>query len=285
MKILITGSNGMLGSLLTQELEKNRNYEVFPTGRDQLDITNNLQVENYISETKPRVIINCAAYTNVNEAEDTQKEINYNVNAIGPKILAENCKKNNIRFIHISTNYVFGSNKDTGYLEEDEPEIGEQLNEYGRAKREGEIFTMELNSEALICRVPWIYGPNGKNFVDTMLNLAKDKNELSIVTDEIGTPTYTLDVVNQLKYILQNLSNIEGGYYHITNEGRCSRYDEAAKIFEIAGIKIKLNRTTLSAFPRKAKVPTTSILKNTKLPKLRDWEDALEEYIKTKESN
>jgi dTDP-4-dehydrorhamnose reductase len=275
-KVLLTGANGMLGTTLSEQLEQN-GFSVIKTDVNEMDITNEENIKDVLNKSNPDVLINCAAFTNVDAAE-TQKELAYNINALAVKYLAKYTNEHNIMFLHISTDYVFGDNKREGYLEDDEP--GEnQLNYYGKTKREGEKLAIEYNPNSYIIRTSWTFGPNGKNFINTMLNLSTTKEELTIVDDEVGVPTYTKDLAIQLIYIINNRNNLNPGYYHGVNEGSCSRYQEAKKIFELARKDIKLHKTTLEKYGRAVKTANYSVLLNTKLPKLQDWDKAIEEYI------
>lgn len=277
MKILIIGAKGMLGQDLSQLLAQNK-HKVIEADINSIDITDLNSTESFITQNQPEIIINCAAYTNVNEAEDTEKELNYKVNAEGVKNIVSASNKVNAVLFHISTDYVFGDNNPDGYDEDDVP--NNALNEYGKAKREGEIFAEQNNNKYFVCRTSWLYGANGKNFVDTMIELSKSRDELSIVTDEVGVPTYTVDLSRQISHMINDLENLDSGYFHVVNSGSCSRFEQAQKIFAITGTEIRLNETTLSQFQRKAQVPNVSILKNNKLPALQSWEDAIREYIK-----
>lgn len=273
-KVLLTGANGMLGTTLSELLEQN-GFSVIKTDVNEMDITNEENIIDVLDKTNPDVLINCAAFTNVDAAE-TQKELAYSINALAVKHLAKYTNEHNIMFLHISTDYVFGDNKEEGYTEEDEP--GEnQLNYYGKTKREGEKLAIEYNPNSYIIRTSWTFGPNGKNFINTMLNLSTTKDELTIVDDEVGVPTYTKDLSMQLIYIIKN--KLKPGYYHGVNEGSCSRYEEAKRIFELAKKDIKLHKTTLEEYGRAVKTANYSVLLNTKLPKLQNWDKAIEEYI------
>jgi dTDP-4-dehydrorhamnose reductase len=276
-KVLVVGSKGMLGSLMV-EIFQEKGLDVTGVDINQLDITDENKAVKVVKSISPDVIINCAAYTNVNDAEDVGKEVNYKVNYLGVKNLITASNLVNSIFIHISTDYVFGNNDINGYTEEAIADSA--LNEYGKAKRLGEIEVENNNNKFFICRTAWLFGPNGKNFVHTMIELARTRDELSVVTDEIGTPTYTADLISQILYIIAHIKDLQSGYYHIVNSGKCSRFEEAEKAIRTAGLQTKLNETTLDKFPRKAKVPHYSVLVNTKLPHLRDWSEAVEEYVR-----
>lgn len=280
-KILITGGKGLLGSMLASVLSE-KGYEVFALGSGELNITDDKEIDFRINELEPNFLINCAAYTNVDLAED-EKEKAMLINAYAPGKLAKAAKNYGICFIHISTDYVFGDNNPSGHLEDDGNTFP-SLNTYGESKRIGEIEVMNEYSESYIARVQWSFGPGGKNIVDTMLTLAKTRNELNIVDDEIGVPTYTKYMARQIEYMILNQKNLKPGFYHIVSEGKCSRFDQVEFVFEKAGIQIKLNRIKLAEYPRKAKIPNFSILINSKLPKLPTWKEGITEYLNSKKS-
>jgi len=277
-KVLIIGSKGMLGSLMFEIFQK-KGFDVCGVDMGEIDITNEVSTISVVQSFLPKIIINCAAYTNVNDAEDIGKDMNYRVNAEGVKNIVTASNLVDAFFFHISTDYVFGLNDTRGYTEEAIPDGG--LNEYGKAKRLGEIEAEKNHNKFFICRTAWLFGPNGKNFIQTIVDLAKSREELSIVTDEVGTPTYTKDLISQILYIIEQIESFSSGYYHIVNSGKCSRFEQAEKAIRIAGLQTKLNETTLDKFPRKAKVPHYSVLVNNKLPALRDWREAVEEYVLT----
>jgi len=282
-KVLITGAGGMLGTSIQKVFEDSGKFEVIATGMSdseiKLDITNKDSINEILDERKPDVVINCAAYTNVEQAED-EPDVANEINGYAVGRLAEATAVRKIKFIHISTDYVFGENDPVGYREDDTPKL--QPNAYGVSKYLGEIEGKKNNENIYICRVSWTFGPNGKNYIDTMLRLADEREELTIVTDETGVPTYTVDVARNLMLIIENEDEYKPRIYHIVSEGNCSRFDESKTIFKIADKKIKLKKGELASFPRKAKVPNYSILINTKLPPIQNWQDAIKEYIDDK---
>ncbi|MCA9382232.1 dTDP-4-dehydrorhamnose reductase [Candidatus Dojkabacteria bacterium] len=282
-KVLLTGGAGMLGKTLFDQFAIDNQFEVQTTDYEDMDITNSDSIDNYLNNFEPDFLINCAAYTDVNGAEDNPELAN-KINALGPDLLAKATKDRNIGFIHISTDYVFGENLKEGYDESTQFQT-EALNQYGKSKRKGEQMARESNLETRIVRVSWTYGPHRRNFVDVMLELAKTKDELSIVDDEFGVPTYTKNVSDSLIQMLKDFESTEPGIYHAVSEGFCSRFEEAEFIFKTAGIDIKLTRIKLADYPRKAVVPNYSILHNTKLPKLPTWQEAIEEYLADKKVN
>lgn len=274
MKILITGAYGMLGSDLRETLKDN---ELIVTGSKDLDITNENKVLKFIQEKKPEIVINAAAYTNVDNCE-TDYDRAYLVNAIGPKNLAMACNKLNIPLIHISTDYIFDGNKKTPLTEEDK--LGPKT-AYGKTKLEGEKFIQDNTNKYFILRTAWLFGLHGKNFVKTMLNLSKTNKELKVVNDQIGCPTYSYDLAISIKELLN--SN-KYGIYHLTNKGEISWYNFAKKIFEFNNININVIPVNTEQFPRPAPRPHYSVLSNQKwinsgFTPMRNYEDALKSYL------
>jgi len=273
-KILILGANGMLGQDLAKVLA---DFDLTLWDQADIDITDDDQVKQKIAELKPNIIINAAAYTDVDGCEEN-KELAMKVNGEAVGYLAEISKRIDAVLFHISTDYIFNGQNKNGYTEDSE-QIG-PLNVYGKSKLKGEELLQEKADKFYLIRTSWLYGKAGKNFVKTMIDLAKDKKELQIVNDQFGKPTYTVDLARQILYILTN--QIEFGVYHITNEtkeGGISWYEFAKEIFELSSLDIKLEPVTSDQFPRPAKRPSYSSLINTKLPKMPDWQEALREYI------
>ena len=264
----------MLGSDLQETL---KNHELIITGSKDLDITSQEKVLQFITAKKPEIVINAAAYTAVDNCESNFIDA-YAVNALGPKNLAIACNKNNIPLIHISTDYVFDGNKKTPLIEEDKLE---PKTVYGKTKLEGEKFIQEYTKKYFILRTAWLYGIHGKNFVMTMLNLAKKNNEIKVVHDQIGSPTYSKDLS---KAISELLKSDRYGIYHVTNKGEVSWYDFAKKIFELSNIEINVKPCTTEEFPRPAPRPHYSVLNNQKwinngFTPLRNYDEALNEYL------
>ncbi len=274
MKILITGAYGMLGSDLREVL---KNHELIVTGSKDLDITDEGDVIDFIDENSPDIVINAAAYTAVDDCETNYDEA-YAVNAIGPKNLAVACKKQDIPLVHISTDYVFDGSKRTPLLENDP--LGPQ-SAYGKTKLEGEKFIQEYADKYFILRTAWLYGLHGNNFVQTMLSLAENHDEITVVDDQIGSPTYSLD----LAVSIANLLNSDKyGIYHLTNEGECSWYEFSKRIFELSNVDVKVLPVTTEEFPRPAPRPHYSVLSNQKwikagFPPMRKYEEALSDYL------
>ena len=279
MKILVTGVNGQLGYDVIREL-KERGYTNF-LGIDikDLDITKKDNVEKFITNYKPDVVIHNAAWTAVDKAEQFKDKV-YEVNALGPKYIAEACKKIGAKMMYISTDYVFDGKGDK-FFEVDEPKKG--LSIYGATKAAGEDFVTSILKEYWIIRISWVFGKNGNNFIKTMIKLAKaGKKELSVVNDQIGSPTYTYDLA---KLCVDMIQSQEYGTYHATNEGICSWYEFACEIFRQANMDVKVNPVDSSAFPVKATRPKNSRMSKDELDKhgfkrLPAWQDALQRYLK-----
>lgn len=275
MKILITGSNGMLGQDLITELADK--HIVIAASSKILDITDKNKVLDYVKAIKPDIIINAAAYTDVDGCE-TNIEKAYAVNGEGVRNLSLACKENDIPLIHISTDYVFKGDSDTPRLETDE--LG-PLSVYGKSKLEGEKAITEILDKYFILRTAWLYGYNGGNFPKTMLELAKNHDKLTVVYDEVGTPTYTPDLA---KAIGELLDSDKYGIYHLTNSDYTSWYDFAKLIFEIAGMDVEVEPVTASEFARAASRPNYSVLSNEKwinsgFTPLRSYKEAIKDYI------
>lgn len=267
-KVLVTGASGMLGQDLCPILEDN-GYDVFETDIDLLDITNPDNIDKIFSGEKPEIVIHCAAYTNVDKAEEDIKTARL-INATGTENIAKACKKYNATMVYISTDYVFNGEGTKPYkpLDETAP-----LNNYGLTKWEGEEAVRNNLEKYYICRTSWLYGHHGKNFVETMISLA-NKPELKVVDDQVGCPTWTVDLSNAIIKIIKDKPY---GTYHTCGYGNTSWYGFAKEIFNQAGLKVNLKPCTTDEFPRPAKRPAYSIMDNDGL--LRDWKKALKDYM------
>lgn len=276
-KILVFGSGGMLGQYLCSLLEK-ENYSVVGNDRVSggIDITREDEVNQLVTDISPDWVINCAAYTDVNKAEE-ERDIAFKVNASAPLYMAEACKKPNIPFIHISTDYIFGENLEDGYPED--YTNFKPLNIYGESKLEGEKNLSKTDSPIYIFRTSWLFGPGAKNFISKISQYANELPELKVVTDEIGCPTYVGDLSRSILSALKE--EIKPGIYHVCSKDTCSRYEFAKEILELQDIKTPVLEGKLADFPRKAKVPNYSQLINTKLPEHRSWKEMLKEYFNT----
>jgi dTDP-4-dehydrorhamnose reductase len=306
MKILLLGKNGMLGSQFDKKLgilmksdgswksgsgsgKPKSNLELFSFGHEGLDVTKESELKKVFRDVLPDIVINCTGYTNVDESE-FQKAEALLLNTEVPKILSRLCNQRGAIFIHFSTDYVFDGRKKVpdGYFENDVPN---PLNYYGETKYQGEEFIQKEMVDYFIIRTSWLYGPRvggkGRNFVDTMIKLGNEvlqgkRESLSVVSDQIGSPTYTCDLADAIidEFILKFPYKLpKFGIYHLTNSKFCSWYEFAAKIFEITGKKIPINKIPSVKYPTPAIRPKNSILLNTKLPKLRDYDEALKDYI------
>ena len=268
----------MLGHAL-QEIFR----EYFPTCWDiqDLDITNENDVHEKIANLKPQVIINSAAYTNVDKAEE-EKELAFQVNAQGVKNLIEAARKINATLVQYSTDYVFEGKKEEGYTESEVPL--NPVNIYGASKLEGENELQKYNNYYLI-RSSWLFGPYGKNFVQTIINLYIAQPQLKIVNDQFGKPTYALDLARATEALLNNERPF--GIYHLVNEPATNWYEFAKKIVESKFSKVRKEIIPVSSekFPRPAKRPHYSILLNTKRPLLRPWAEALKDYLQENTEN
>ena len=275
MKILITGSNGMLGHDLEEVLKDK--HELVLTTSKTLDITDKDKTMEIIKENNPDIVINSAAYTDVDGCE-TNQDLAYAVNGEGVKNLALACREIDCPLVHISTDYVFdGTARDP--IAED-GDIG-PISIYGKSKLKGEQAIQEILDKYFIVRTAWLYGINGKNFPKTMLELAENHSEITVVYDEVGTPTYTPDVAYGLSQLIETDYY---GIYHLTNSGSCSWCEFARYIFEIAERDVNVIPVTASEFSRPAPRPSYSVLKNEKwiengFEPLRDYKEAISEYI------
>ncbi len=274
-KVLVFGSNGMLGNFLCDLLEK-RGYEVIRNDVSQggIDITNEQEVRDLIYESSAEYVVNCAAYTGVEKAEE-QRELAFEVNANAPKYMAKVSKELNIPFLHVSTDYIFGENKEDGYVEEYKNYL--PLNVYGESKLQGELNVLEQDPNSYIFRTSWLFGPNAKNFVNKISTLAKERPELKVVTNEVGCPTYVKDL--SLVMISAIEEKIEPGMYHVCSRDSLSRYEFAKEVLEIQKIDTPINECKLEDFSRKSQVPNISILINTKLDEARTSREMLEEHF------
>ncbi len=275
MKILITGSNGMLGHDLIEALKDN--HELVLTTSKTLDITDKEQVFDFISQNKPDIVINSAAYTDVDGCEQNQ-DLAYSVNGEGVKNLALACREADSALVHISTDYVFNGESQRPWVEDDE--IG-PISVYGKSKLMGEEAILETLEKYFIIRTAWLYGINGRNFPKTMLELAENHSQITVVYDEVGSPTYTPDLA---KAISQLIETEHYGIYHITNSGSCSWCEFARYIFEAAGKDVEVIPVTAAKFARPAPRPHYSVLENRNwiekgFEPLRNYKEAIKEYI------
>jgi dTDP-4-dehydrorhamnose reductase len=277
MRILVTGVSGQLGYDVNKELHRRNEHIVLAVDIDELDITNKEEVDLIVGGFRPDIIMHHAAYTAVDKAEDDFGNC-YKVNIVGTEHLLDIARKLNSKFLYISTDYVFDGTKE-GLYESDDTKNPQSV--YGKSKDESEKIVINYN-KSFIVRISWAFGLNGNNFVKTMLKLGKTKDKISVVNDQFGSPTYTAD----LAILLCDMIETEKyGVYHATNEGYCTWYDFANKIFEYSKININVIPCKSSMYPTKAKRPTNSRLSKESLDlkgfnRLPHWQDALKRYLK-----
>ena len=278
MKVLVTGVKGQLGYDVMNELAK-RGYEGIGVDVEEMDITDAGMVDKVIKESGADKVVHCAAWTAVDAAED-QVDLCRKVNAQGTENIAKVCKELDLPMIYLSTDYVFDGEGTRPWEPDDK--VTEPLNVYGQTKYEGEQAIERLLDKYYIVRIAWVFGVNGKNFIKTMLKLGESHDTLSVVNDQIGTPTYTYDLARLLVDMLEKEAY---GKYHVTNEGGyISWYDFAKEIFRQAGMDIKLNPVSSEEFAAKAKRPHNSRMDKSKLEAngftpLPTWQDALKRYL------
>lgn len=274
-KILVTGANGQLGNALRKELSADPQLEVIYTDADTLDLTDAEALEFYLKSNPVDFVVNCAAYTAVDRAEaDDLKAAAINTAAVGN--LGQAASRNGLKVIHISTDYVFSGENFRPYEENDEP-YPQSI--YGRTKLEGEGLLSSFCKDAMIIRTAWLYSEFGNNFVKTMLRLAAERDEINVVCDQIGSPTYAGDLAAAIHTVISH-ENWQPGIYHYTDEGVASWYDFTKAIFEIAGKKVKVNPIRTSAYPTPAKRPLYSVLSKGKIKRnfgieIPYWRDSL----------
>lgn len=260
--ILVTGGNGQLGSELKEIALNYQDHNFLFTDVKDLDITNHGAVAALIKSNNINVIINCAAYTAVDKAE-SEPELADAINHLAVANFAQIAKDKNIKLIHISTDYVFDGTNNKPYVETDTPN---PQSVYGKTKLDGELAMRKINpSNSIIIRTSWVYSKYGNNFVKTMLSLAETKDEVSVVSDQIGSPTNAADLAEAILTILPKISNETVELFHYSNEGVCSWYDFAKAIFEKKGLPIKVNPIETSQYPTPAKRPFYSVLNKTNI--------------------
>jgi dTDP-4-dehydrorhamnose reductase len=279
--ILVTGSNGQLGSEL-RELSSNYQYNCFFTSRDEFDVSNENELKNFIESNNINTIINCAAYTAVDKAEE-EKELANLINRKAVKKLAKISKESNIKLIHISTDYVFDGKAFKPYCEEFQTNPNSV---YGSSKLDGENVMININPyNSIIIRTSWVYSSFGNNFVKTMIKLGKSKDELGVIFDQVGTPTYARDLAKTILDILPNIKNEKVEIYNYSNEGVLSWYDFAKEIMKMTKIDCKINPIETFQYPTPAKRPHYSLLNKSKIKKefnitIPYWKDSLDECLK-----
>lgn len=288
MNIWITGANGQLGHEITEILKQGRSElgdipacflgaNVICTGKDSLNIADADAVKSFAESGRFDLIINCAAYTKVDQCETNHDEA-FRVNSLGPRNLAIAAEKAGAKLIHVSTDYVFDGTSSKPYAEW---EICSPQSIYGKSKHLGEQYVRDFCSRYFIVRTSWLYGVNGKNFVKTILKAAKEKGILTVVNDQFGNPTNAADLAY---HVLKIAATEQYGVYHCTGNGVCSWYDFACKIVQDAGIPCTVTPCTSSEYPSPVKRPAFSaldhqMLRNTVGDEMRNWQDALKSFI------
>lgn len=276
MRVLVTGVKGQLGYDVVNELEK-RKHVAIGVDIEEMDITKGEDVDKVITDANVEAVIHCAAYTAVDAAEDNI-DICRRVNAEGTENVAKVCKKLDVKMIYISTDYVFDGEGERPWEPDD---MRAPLNVYGQTKYEGELAVEKYLEKYFIVRIAWVFGVNGKNFIKTMLDLGNSNTEVSVVDDQIGSPTYTYDLA---RLLVDMVESDKYGRYHATNEGLCTWYDFAKEIFKQAKMNVKVTPVSSDKFPAKAKRPHNSRISKEKLEengfeRLPEWQDALKRYL------
>lgn len=279
MKVLVTGVKGQLGFDVCKELDR-RNIENKGIAREDCDITDENAVLSCIKNYKPDVVIHCAAYTAVDKAED-EKEICYNVNVKGTEFIARACKEIDAVMVYISTDYVFEGTGEAAFEVDDKTAPD---NTYGLTKYQGEEAVRKILDKYFIIRISWVFGINGNNFINTMIKLGESRNELNVVADQIGSPTFTYDTA---PLICDMIETDKYGTYHATNEGYCSWAEFAEYIFSVTGQNVLVHHIKSEEYPTKASRPKNSRLSKASLDKagfkrLPLWQDAVKRYINEK---
>ncbi len=286
MKVLVTGARGQLGMDVMNELNK-RGFQAVGVDIQEMDITHKAAVQQVLTEHCPDGVIHCAAWTAVDDAEAEGNLVKVQkINAEGTRYIAEACSDLNCKMLYISTDYVFNGLGERPWEPDD---FREPLNIYGQTKYEGELAVEELVEKFFIVRISWVFGLHGKNFVKTMLDLAKKTTVLTVVNDQVGSPTYTYDLA---RLLVDMIGSDKYGKYHATNEGTCSWYEFACEIFRQAGelgheacMNMQVHPVNSDAYPSKAKRPLNSRMDKSKLAangfkELPLWQDALKRYLK-----
>lgn len=285
IRVAIIGSAGQLGTDLTGVLSGAGGYEVSPITRAQIEVTDPESVQNALGDVRPDVVINCAAFVRVDDCEDSPERA-FNVNATGAMYVARASAKIGAACVYISTDYVFDGEQEWPYTEED---TSFPIGVYGASKLAGEQMVRSYCPRHLIVRTSGLYGVAGSsgkggNFVETMLRMARDRKTIRVVDDQVLTPTYTKDLANRIKELLE--AGVIG-LYHVTNSGQCSWYEFAGEVFKLSGVRAALEPTTTSAYGAKARRPAYSVLahesmKPLDIDELRPWPEALEAYLREK---
>jgi len=283
MKILVTGSNGQLGSELRGLAKINPGFEFLFTDVDELDITQADKVSFFFQECRPDVLINCAAYTAVDKAEQ-EPDLAMLINAKATGILARECNKHQTLMIHISTDYVFDGKGFKPYSEEDKPN---PVSSYAKSKYTGELEIQQLAGRAIIIRTSWLYSEFGNNFMKTIVKYGRERGVLNVIYDQTGAPTYACDLAKTILVLLSRTESVINGVeiYHYANEGVASWFDFAKAIVEMADISCKINAIETKDYPLPAVRPHYSVFNKAKIKQQFDleipyWRDSLKECIR-----
>ncbi len=276
MKVLVTGADGQLGYDVVKKL-KELDIEHIGVDKEDFDLTNEKETKEFILDYQPDLIVHCAAFTDVDQAE-IDKELCYQVNVEGTKYVAETAKELNAKMLYISTDYVFDGQGEEPFKVTDQPN---PINYYGETKYHGEQKVQNLLDEFFIVRTSWVFGEHGDNFVKTMLRLAKERDEISVVADQYGSPTYTRDLA---ELIIDMIKTDKYGIYHVTNGGYCSWYEFAKEIFKAADIEVEVKPISSNEFETNAKRPYNSKLSkqsliNNGFSLMRTFEYAINSFI------
>jgi len=290
MRILVTGKNGQLGKSIHKIVTNNKQTDDFVfVGREELDLSNENNIARYFENNAFDIIINCAAYTSVDKAEEEEVLANQ-INHLAVSQLAQIAKNQQAKLIHISTDYVFDGESDKPYIETDETS---PINVYGRTKLAGEKALQEnMSTDAAIIRTSWVYSEFGNNFVKTMLRLGQEKDEINVVSDQFGSPTYATDLANVILDIVQNVEFKESSQaiqlYHYSNEGETSWHEFAKEIFKIAKIDCKANPIVTEQYPAPARRPENTLMDKGRIVEefsvnIPDWIASLKKMLKKSE--
>ena len=276
MRVLVTGADGQLGYDVVKRLDEN-SIECLGTSINELDITDEAQTNKVITKYNPDVVVHCAAYTAVDKAED-ERELCYNINVLGTKYVAAACKEIDAKMVYISTDYVFDGKGNQPFEVTDQPN---PINYYGKTKYKGELEVQKLLNKYFIIRISWVFGKNGNNFVKTMLKLMTERQQVSVVADQFGSPTWAKDLA---ELIMVTLKKWIPGIYHYSNQGRASWYEFALAIRDLSELNCEVIPVTSAEFPTAAQRPTYSLLDKTKVSQtfgieISPWKDSLSRMI------
>ena len=275
MRILLLGKNGMLGHALYEVL---KDTKLTALNRADLDITNFEETKRKIEALNPEIVINAVGYTNVDGAETANQQANL-INGIAVGHLAESCHSIDATLVHFGTDYIFNDRKKAENNETDNAIT--PINAYGKSKALGEELIQNHLKKFIIIRTSWVFGPHGHHFVDAILRLAAKQTEIKVVKDQFGKPTFSFDLAQATKSLIENYvaGKLEPGIYHLTNEGAINWYKFAQEIIRLKKLPVKIIPVSTKEFPRPARRPHYGMLKNNKLPLLRPWREALQDYF------